>query len=256
MSERLFERILLTNDDGILSDGLNTLRQAAEAICDEVWVVAPEQDQSGTSASISLHAPLRLREVSPRVYAVIGTPCDSVIMAVRHLLKDRAPDLVMSGINRGINLSDDLLFSGTTNAAITASFLGCRAIAFSQSYRAPDAVKWQAGGVWTERVLRQLKESGWAAGECFNVNFPDCEPDAISKVEFVRQGKGSVLEVAVESRMDMRRKPYFWFGFTRAPQAGEEDTDVAAIKRGSISVTPLKIDRTNYEILDRFAVKV
>ena len=253
MVDRLFERILLTNDDGINSEGLQTLRQAAEHVCDDVWIVAPEHDQSGTSASISLHSPLRLREVSERVFAVVGTPCDSVIMAVRHLLKDRAPDLVMSGINRGINLSDDVLFSGTTNAAVTASFLGTRAIAFSQAHRGPNPVKWQAGDVWVPKILRQLVEAGWANGECFNVNFPDSEPEDILDVEFVRQGRGSVLEVAVESRMDMRQKPYFWFGFTRAAQPAESDTDVAALKRGSISVTPLKLDRTNYEILERFA---
>jgi 5'-nucleotidase len=253
---KLFERILLTNDDGIHSEGLDTLRRAAQSVCDEVWVVAPEHDQSGASACISLHAPLRMRQVEERIHTVVGTPCDSVIMALKHVLKGFAPDLVMSGINRGINLADDLLFSGTTNAAITAAFLGTRAIAFSQAYRDRNDLKWKTGEDWVPSVLDRLVSIGWQQGECFNVNFPDASSEDVSEMEFVRQGSGSVLTVEVDSRVDMRQKPYFWFGFSRDRTGHEEDTDVAAVRRGSIAITPLKLDRTNYEILDRFTAKV
>jgi 5'-nucleotidase len=256
---KLFERILLTNDDGIHSHGLDALRRAAETVCDEVWVVAPEHDQSGASASISLQAPLRMRQVSERVHTVVGSPCDSVIMALRHVLKDFAPDLVMSGINRGINLGDDLLFSGTTNAAATASFLGTRAVAFSQAYRNRDDLKWQTAEDWVPRVLERLVRGGWQQGECFNVNFPDVSSEEVSEIEFVRQGSGSVLTVQVDSRIDTRQMPYFWFGFSRFSKdntSHEEDTDVGAVRRGAVAVTPLKLDRTNYEILDRFTAKV
>jgi len=256
MGTKLFKRILLTNDDGIHSDGLDALRRVAESLSDEVWVVAPEHDQSGASACISLHDPLRMRKISEKVYAVVGTPCDSVIMAVRHLLKDCAPDLVMSGINRGINLADDVLFSGTTNAAITASFLGCRAIALSQAYHDSNCLKWQTAQEWTARILARINAAGWGPGDCYNVNFPDLDSDSISQLEFVRQGKGSILSVEVESRLDTRQKPYFWFGFTRDRQGQELDTDVAALRRGSIAVTPLKLDRTDYSRLERFAAKV
>jgi 5'-nucleotidase len=224
-------------------------------IADEVWVVAPEHDRSGASASLSLQEPLRLREISDRVYAVFGTPSDSVIMAIHHVLKDRAPDLVMSGINRGINLSDDLLFSGTTNAASVAALLGCRAVAFSQSFRGMP-VKWSTGEVWVEKVIAKISEYDFRPGQCYNVNFPDCETESVQGIEFVRQGRGSILEVEVESRMDRRRLPYFWLGFTRGFQAQEEDTDIAAVRRGAVAVTPLTLDRTNYELLDQFAAKV
>jgi 5'-nucleotidase len=253
---KLFERILLTNDDGIHSEGLNALRRAAESVCDEVWVVAPEHDQSGASACISLHAPLRMRKVEERVHTVVGTPCDSVIMALKYVLKDLAPDLVMSGINRGINLADDLLFSGTTNAALTAAFLGVRGVAFSQAYRNREDVKFQTGEAWVPRVLERLTTSGWNPGQCFNVNFPDTSSETVSEIEFVRQGSGSVLTVEVDSRLDMRQKPYFWFGFTRDRIGHEEDTDVAAVRRGSVAITPMQLDRTNYEILDRFRAQM
>jgi 5'-nucleotidase len=256
---KLFERILLTNDDGIHSEGLDALRRAAETVCDEVWVVAPEHDQSGASASISLHVPLRMRQVSERVHTVVGSPCDSVIMALRHVLKDLAPDLVMSGINRGINLGDDLLFSGTTNAAATAAFLGTRAVAFSQAYRNRDDLKWKTAEDWVPRVLKRLVTGGWQQGECFNVNFPDVGSEDVSEIEFVRQGSGSVLTVQVDSRVDTRQMPYFWFGFSRFSRDNTghaEDTDVGAVRRGAVAVTPMKLDRTNYEILDRFTAKV
>ncbi|HEY9684121.1 MAG TPA: 5'/3'-nucleotidase SurE [Oculatellaceae cyanobacterium] len=255
MGSLLFKRVLLTNDDGILGEGLDTLRKAAAAIAEEVWVVAPEHDRSGASASISLHDPLRFRQVDERVYAVVGTPCDAVIMGLRHVLKDKAPDLVMSGINRGINLSDDLLFSGTANAAIVASLLGCRAVAFSQSYRSMP-VKWQTGESWVGNVLSKISDTVWLPGQCYNVNFPDIETDEVQGIEFVRQGSGSILEVEVESRIDRRRLPYFWFGFTRGPHGKDDDTDVAAIRRGAVAVTPLTVDRTNYELLEQLATKV
>jgi 5'-nucleotidase len=255
MASPMFKRVLLTNDDGIRGEGLDTLRRVAAKVAEEVWVVAPEHDRSGASASISLHDPLRFREVEPRVYAVDGSPCDAVIMGLRHVLRDDAPDVVMSGINRGINLSDDLLFSGTANAAIVASLLGCRAVAFSQSFRSLP-VKWQTGEAWADKVIAKINESNWLPGQCYNVNFPDIESFEVQGIEFVRQGSGSILEVEVESRIDRRRLPYFWFGFTRGPHGKDEDTDVAAIRRGSVAVTPLTVDRTNYALLEQFATKV
>ena len=254
-SHYMFKRALLTNDDGLRGEGLDTLRRAAAKIAEEVWVVAPEHDRSGASASISLHDPLRFREVEERVYAVEGSPCDAVLMGMRHVLIDNPPDLVMSGINRGINLSDDLLFSGTANAALVAALLGCRAIAFSQSFRSLP-VKWQTGESWVERVVSKINEHNWLPGQCYNVNFPDLESHEVHGIEFVRQGSGSILEVEVESRIDRRHLPYFWFGFTRGPHGKDENTDVAAIRRGSISVTPLTFDRTNYALLEQFAAKV
>ena len=253
MSDKIFRRALLTNDDGINAEGLKVLEQAALEVADEVWVVAPELDLSGASASLTLQTPLRVRELASRKFAVSGTPCDSVIMAMKHLMGDKPPDVVMSGINRGINLSDDVLFSGTTNAALTATYIGVRAIAFSQAYHDINKLPWQTPVVWVARVLRKLMKSGWSEKVCMNVNFPDVEPEQVQGMEVVRQGRGSLLALEVDSRLDKRAAPYFWFGFAmdRHSQVKETDTDVAAIKRKAISLTPIKLDRTDYDALEK-----
>src|ERR1700735_140539 len=135
MTKKRFKSILCTNDDGIQSEGILTLKAIASAVAEEVWIVAPDADQSGTSASINVHDPLRIKEVAPRHFAVSGSPCDSVILGLRHVLLDQPPDMVLSGVNRGSNLADDVLFSGTANAALAATFLGFKAVAFSQAFR-------------------------------------------------------------------------------------------------------------------------
>ena len=256
MSNKLFRRALLTNDDGINGEGLKILEQAAHDVADEVWVVAPEYDLSGASASLTLQTPLRVREIAYRKFAVSGTPCDSVIMATKHLMVDTPPDVVMSGINRGINLSDDVLFSGTTNAALTGTYIGIRSIAFSQAYHDINNLPWQTPAVWVARVLQKLLDSGWSNKVCMNVNFPDVEPDQVLGMEVVRQGRGSLLALEVDSRLDKRSSPYFWFGFAmdRHSQIKDNDTDVAAIKRKSISLTPIKLDRTDYEALEEMVL--
>ena len=138
-------RILLTNDDGINSPGLHALREIALQLSDDVWVVAPETNQSGASHSLSLHEPLRMRQVDERAFAVRGTPTDSVIMGVRHVLKDKTPDLVLSGINRGANMAEDVTYSGTIAGAFEGTILGIRSIALSQAFgfESAKAVRWQ-----------------------------------------------------------------------------------------------------------------
>lgn len=253
MSDKIFRRALLTNDDGINAEGLKVLEKAALEVADEVWVVAPEHDLSGASASLTLQTPLRVREIAPCKFAVSGTPCDSVVMAMKHLMVDKPPDVVMSGINRGINLSDDVLFSGTTNAALTGTYIGVRSIAFSQAYHDINKLPWQTPAVWIPQVLQNLMKSGWSEKVCINVNFPDVEPKQVVGMEFVRQGRGSLLALEVDSRLDKRAAPYFWFGFAmdRHSQVKDTDTDVAAIKRKAISLTPIKLDRTDYDALEQ-----
>ena len=251
MAEKIFQRAVLTNDDGINAPGLKILEQAAREVAHEVWVIAPEHDLSGASASLTLQTPLRIREIEERKFAVSGTPCDSVIMAMKHLMKDMPPDIVMSGVNRGINLSDDILFSGTTNAALTATFVGARAIAFSQAYHDIHNLPWETPLVWIPRVLQTLLKQNWKKDVCINVNFPDVEPNEVNGMEIVRQGRGSLLALEVDSRLDKRATPYFWFGFAmdRHNQVKDSDTDVAAIRRKAISLTPIQLDRTDYRAL-------
>ena len=177
-------RILLTNDDGIDAPGLHALREIATELAGpkgEVWVSAPETNQSGAGHSLSLNEPLRMREVAERVYAVRGTPTDSVIMGMRHVLKDRSPDLVLSGINRGANIAEDVTYSGTIAGAFEGTQLGVRSIALSQaySYEAGDIPHWETPIRHAPKLIRDLLAEAWPAGTLMNINFPDRRPDPI-----------------------------------------------------------------------------
>ena len=174
-------RILVTNDDGIHAPGLETLEGIARAISDDVWVVAPETDQSGVSHSLSLNDPLRLREIAEKRFAVKGTPTDCVIMGVRHILKEHGPDLVLSGVNRGQNVAEDVTYSGTIAAAMEGTILGVRSIALSQAYGAGGrgAIKWHCAAEHGPGVVRKILEIGIEPGIVVNVNFPDCEPEEV-----------------------------------------------------------------------------
>lgn len=249
MTDRPFNRVLLTNDDGIGEPGLDILEQVAATLAHEVWVVAPEHDQSGTANSISLHQPIRVCERGHRRYSVNGTPADCILMGVQHLMGDRRPDLVLSGINAGANLGDDVAYSGTVAGAMTGLFLGIRGIALSQSYRTRNSVPWQTAAHWAPKVIRTLTTGGWSGNLCYNVNFPDIPPDEVTAMEAVRQGEGGILHIGIEQREDTREKAYYWLRFLRERRELAPDTDVAALKRGAVAVTPLKFDRTDLEAM-------
>jgi 5'-nucleotidase len=166
-------RILVTNDDGIHAPGLAVAETIARALSDDVWVVAPESEQSGASHSLTLASPLRLRPVRERCYAVTGTPTDCVMMAALSLLKDQPPDLVLSGVNSGSNLADDVTYSGTVAGAMEGCALGIPAIALSQEPgNSRLEIDWSAGQVHGPAVVRQLVAAGWPQGVLLNVNFP------------------------------------------------------------------------------------
>src|SRR4051812_21364487 len=173
-------RILCTNDDGIHAPGLKTLESIARNLSDDVWVVAPETDQSGVAHSLSLNDPLRLRQIDERRFAVKGTPTDCVIMGVRHILKDRRPDLVLSGVNKGQNVAEDVTYSGTVAAAIEATILGIPAVALSQAYgpNGRDHISWEVAERQAPAIIRKVLEAGVPKGVLVNVNFPNCEPGA------------------------------------------------------------------------------
>jgi 5'-nucleotidase len=248
-SAPLVSRVLLTNDDGIDAPGLAVLEQVAARIAAEVWVVAPEHDQSGTSHSISLHAPLRYSRQGERRFGVSGTPGDCVVMAVRHLMADHPPDLVLSGVNRGANLGVETVFSGTVGAAMTAMLFGLPAIALSQTFRDPAAVRWDTARILAPEVIARLYRTG-SVHACLNVNFPDVPPEDAGPLTATRQGAGIVKSINVIPRVDPRGFTYHWLQFHRESNEDAPDSETAVVRSGGISVTPLRFERTGEEALE------
>lgn len=250
-------RILITNDDGINAPGLDVLQQIASELSDDVWTVAPETDQSGASHSLSLHEPLRLREAGEKLYAVKGTPTDCVIMGVRFLLAENPPDLVLSGVNAGQNMADDVTYSGTIAGAFEGNLLGVPAMALSLAYGIDEdnkrQVKWQTPMALGADLVRKLLDNGWPEDVVLNVNFPDREPDDVEGVVVTEQGRRNQDLLRVEDRMDTRGNPYYWLGFRRRRSQPAEGTDLWAIYTGRISVTPLNLNLTHNRVRDELA---
>ena len=240
-------RILLTNDDGIHAPGLKSLEKIAKALSDDVWIVAPETEQSGASHSLTLSDPLRLRKLTSRKYAVLGSPTDCVIMAVDKILTDRKPDLVLSGVNRGQNIADDVTYSGTIAGAMEGTALGIPSVALSQAYGfdGTSRIKWSTAEQHGPAVVRHLLDAGWGEGILMNVNFPDVPHAEVTEMEVTRQGKRDVNNLHVMEREDGRGNPYYWLGFQRELSNPPEGTDLRAIYDGRISVTPLHMDLTH-----------
>jgi 5'-nucleotidase len=244
-------RILLTNDDGIHAPGLVALEKIAAELSDDVWVVAPENEQSGASHSLTLSVPLRLRHISERRYAVLGTPTDCVMMAIQQVMGHHRPDLILSGVNRGANMAEDVTYSGTIAGAMEGSTFGIPSIALSQAYgfEARDDVRWSVAETHGPSVIRALIAKGWPQDALINVNFPDVAPDGVKGVKVTVQGRRDQSQVRLERRLDGRHQPYYWLGFDRKPSRPAEGTDLKAIYEGWISVTPLHLDLTHQQSL-------
>jgi 5'/3'-nucleotidase len=242
-------RILCTNDDGIHAPGLKIVEQIARELSDDVWIVAPELDQSGVSHSLSLNDPLRLREVGPRHFAVRGTPTDCVIMGARFILGDTLPDLVLSGVNKGRNVAEDVVYSGTIAGALEGTILGLPSFALSQEFSIATREKplWDTALKFGPPLLHKVIEAGIPKNTVINVNFPACAPDEVAGIRVTRQGKRNLGFLKVDQRRDGRGNPYFWIGFERAAalETPEEGTDLAALAARYVSVTPLRLDRTD-----------
>lgn len=246
-------RILITNDDGILAPGLDVAVRIARELSDDIWVVAPETDQSGVAHSLTLSDPLRLRQAGKRRYALRGTPTDCVIMGLEVIL-DRRPDLILSGVNRGQNVADDVTYSGTVAGAMEGTLLGIPSIALSQAfgYDTGDPPIWATAEKHGPVLIRKIMEAGFPEGTVINVNFPDCQPDAVAGTAFTRQGRRVPDWLRVVERKDGRGLPYFWIGFARSRIEPEPGSDLAALADGLISVTPLSLDLTDERILKAF----
>ncbi|MGH6734610.1 MAG: 5'/3'-nucleotidase SurE [Methyloceanibacter sp.] len=248
-------RILITNDDGIEAPGLDVLEKIATDLTDDVWVVAPETDNSGASHSLTLAEPLRMRELGKRRYAVKGTPTDCVIMGVRFLLKDQRPDLVMSGVNRGQNLADDVNYSGTVAGAIEGTLLGVPSIALSLavgSYETGIPI-WETPMQHGAKLVRKLLDAGWPDGTVLNVNFPDCQPGEVKGMAATVQGLRDKELLRIDDRLDTRGKAYYWIGIERRRAKPPKGTDLWAVRSNLISVTPLCLDFTDQGALDELA---
>jgi 5'-nucleotidase len=242
-------RILITNDDGIHGPGIVLLEKIAAAFSDDVWVVAPEVEQSGASHSLSLADPIRMREAGPYRYAIKGTPTDCVVIACNYLLKERQPDLLLPGINRGLNLAEDLVYSGTVAAAMEGTLLGIKSIAMSQCFPPGSPVPWETAERHLPRILKHLMAVTLPRGVLVNVNFPAVAPDQVTGLRVTRQGVRTKLEIRADDRIDARGFPYFWLKFHREVVNPWSDSDLAAIEANAVSVTPLRLDLTSHETI-------
>ena len=249
-------RILITNDDGIHSDGLDVCADMAKTLSDDVWVIAPEFDQSGVSHSLSLNDPLRLRSVAERRYAVKGTPTDCVLMGAIHVLKDRKPDLILSGINRGRNTAEDVIYSGTVAGAVEGAVLGIPSIALSQAYssRGEEGPNWDIAPKYAPDIIRKLLEAKIPRGIVVNVNFPNCKLSEVKGVAVTSLGRHHGGRLRIDQRSDGRGHAYYWIAYVPdRSHRGEDGTDVSAIADNKITITPLSIDMTDEPFMTKLA---
>ncbi|MDG1287082.1 MAG: 5'/3'-nucleotidase SurE [Rickettsiales bacterium] len=246
------KRILVTNDDGIYAPGLEVLHSIASELSDDVWVVAPKTEQSASGHSLSIHAPLRHQQHGERKYSVTGTPTDCVIFA-HEVLLERKIDLVLSGVNRGHNLAEDITHSGTVAAAMEGTFCGVPSIAMSLSFEMDDtapAVRWETPKKHGAEVVRKICTAGIPEGMLMNVNFPDCEPDQVQGTRMTHTGRRGVVK-NLDVRHDIKGHPYYWIHWGDEQKMDEPGSDLLAIANKYISVSPINMDLTDYKTLEQ-----
>ena len=247
-------KILLTNDDGVNAKGLSVLKEIALQLSDNVWICAPDTEQSAKSRAVSLHNPVRLKKIEERVFSVTGTPTDSVIIALKALMPDDLPDLILSGVNRGQNLAEDLTFSGTVAGALQGMQMGVPSIALSlaKGFQGARSLPWETALVHGAPVLKDLLDKGWDKSVVPNINFPDRAPDAVEGVQFTWQGHRDFQMTGVDRRSHPRGGDYFWLTYGAKMSNPAKGTDLRAIYDGYISITPLHTDLTHQASLDNF----
>jgi 5'-nucleotidase len=249
-------RILVTNDDGVHAEGLGVCEQIGRALSDDVWVIAPEYDQSGVSHSLSLNDPLRLRAIGERHFAVKGTPTDCVIMGARHILKERPPDLVLSGVNRGRNAGEDVIYSGTVAGAVEGTILGIPSLALSQAYlsRSKQPPHWDTAIKFAPDIIRRVLDKGIPRDVLVNVNFPNCAPAEVKGISVAAQGRRLQERLHIDAREDGRGNAYYWIAYVRTRGLPPCDgTDVSALAANRIAVTPLRLDMTDEPYMTKLA---
>jgi len=249
-------RILLTNDDGVNARGLKLLEDIARKFSEDIWIVAPAEEQSGAGHSLTLTTPVRLRRHDERRFSVTGTPTDAVMLALAHVMRDSPPDVILSGINRGANLAEDVTYSGTVSAAMEGALAGVRSIALSQAYSREgmgDTVPFAAAEQWAECVLGPLLAFETEPHSLINVNFPAISPDEVKGIRVCRQGLRDYGRLRIVQRTDPRGYDYYWFGLGPMVQTPGHLTDLEAVADGYVSVSPLHLDLTHESSLTALA---
>jgi 5'-nucleotidase len=239
-------RILVTNDDGIHSAGLLTVAKALRRIGD-VWVVAPDRERTAVAHAVTLHKPLRIHEVGKHIYAVNGTPVDCVNLALLNILPKR-PQLLVSGINKGVNLGDDVLYSGTVSAAVEGTILGIPSMAVSQEGR--DAFHFATGAYYAVRVARLILQKGLPEETLVNLNVPSRTIETVTGVRVTCLSRRRFENPIIE-KVDPHGRSYFWIAGTRISWSRNKDADHEAIQEGAVSLTPLHLDSTHHGVLDQ-----
>lgn len=247
-------RILITNDDGINAEGLKTLERIARAISDDVWVVAPEAEQSGAAHSLTLHLPVRVRKIAPKRFAVGGTPTDCVLLALKEIIpvKKKPVKLVLSGVNHGSNVGDDVTYSGTIAAAMEGTILNIPSIALSLLCNGSDKIHWQTAEKHAPDIIKKLMKIGWAENTLINMNFPDCAASKIKGVKVCPQGK-RIVNIQLSERADPKGRPYFWLGGERDNTPEKTGVDIDYLHKGYITITPICMDLTDYKSIEKIS---
>lgn len=244
-------RILVTNDDGIHAPGIALLEEIAHQLSDDVWVCAPSDNQTGAGHSLTLSMPVRLRKHAERRWSVTGTPTDAVSIGLKHVL-DSPPDLILSGINAGANLGDDITYSGTVSAAMEGALAGIRSIAMSQVMKQERPVwgdRFAAAREWGPKVIQPLIDAPFEPRTLVSVNFPCLAPEEVQGMRVVRQGFHDYARASVVEGRDPRGQRYYWFGLDAIEHTPDHGTDLEAIADGCVSITPLQLDLTHHSSL-------
>lgn len=244
-------RILITNDDGIHAPGLNVLEQVAKSITPNVWTVAPGEEQSGAGHSLSLNRPLRYRQVSSNRYCVDGTPTDCVMMAVKEILKENTPDLLLSGVNYGKNIAEDVTYSGTVSAAMEGTLLGIPSVALSLAISSDHNPKWATVDHWAPEILKKLLNMSWPDGSLVNINFPDKVASSVKGIMPAAQGFQDRSKEALLPTYDPYGRKFFWINMAKKHTKYPFGTDLHYLLDDYITLTPLHLDLTHAGMLNQ-----
>lgn len=244
-------RILITNDDGINAEGLKILENIARSITDDVWVVAPETEQSGAAHSLTLHLPVRVRKIEPKRFAVGGTPTDCVLLALKEIIPTKNPvTLILSGVNNGSNVGDDVTYSGTIAAAMEGTILHVPSIALSLQCNGSGKTHWQTAEKYAPDIIKKLVKADWVSNTLININFPDCTASKVRGVKVCQQGK-RIVNVALSERTDPKGRPYFWLGGERDNTPEKKEVDIDYLHNNYITITPIGMDLTDYHSMKK-----
>ena len=246
-------RILVSNDDGITSPGIIALEKSLSDFVEEVIVVAPDRDKSAVSHALSLHRPLRVERVSPNRYSVDGTPTDCINLAVNGLIKGKKPDLIISGINKGANLGEDITYSGTVSAAMEGTLLGIPSVAISVLGR--NDFIFGPAAEYAKKITGFLLKNRMPKNTLLNINFPNMPIEKIKGVKITKQGKRFFYNDKIIKNKDPRGRDYYWIGGDETGFVKTPNSDVLSVMRGYISITPIKLDLTDHSYLETLSKK-